>query len=114
MADNPPRGTPNRRRPQPEGGAQKGEAPQGEGPVLLKSIKSLERLRDRIQTAATEIIRMREENAALSSRLQRMESQPDIPENSALQLDEDPEVLRQKVSGFIEAIDRYLGGEQKS
>lgn len=82
--------------------------------VSLKSIGSLERLRDRVETAAHELKRLREENQALTERLQELESRPDVEgQGTFLSLESDPELLRRKINGFIEAIDRYLENERK-
>lgn len=82
--------------------------------VGLKSTGSLERLRDRVETAAHELKRLREENQALSERINELEARPNVdPQGTFLSLDHDPELLRRKISGFIEAIDRYLENERK-
>lgn len=82
--------------------------------VSLKSIGSLERLRDRVATAAHELKRLREENQALTERLQELEARPDVEgQGTFLSLEQDPELLRRKIHGFIEAIDRYLENERK-
>jgi hypothetical protein len=77
-------------------------------------MQALERLRDRIHTAANEILRLREENAALAERIARLEARPgsNVDGGTLLHLEEDPEALRRKVGGFIEAIDQYLEREQ--
>lgn len=82
--------------------------------VRLKSMSSLERLRDRVENAAHELKRLREENHALSERIRELESRPAVnAQGTFLSLDHDPEQLRRKISGFIEAIDRYLERERK-
>lgn len=83
--------------------------------VSLKSAQSLERLRDRIETAAHELKRLRDENQALSERIKELEARPNVaPEGTFLSLEHDPELLRRKISGFIEVIDRYLERERGS
>ncbi len=83
--------------------------------VSLKSAQSLERLRDRIETAAHELKRLRDENQALSERIKELETRPSVvPHGTFLSLDHDPELLRRKISGFIEVIDRYLERERRS
>ena len=78
-------------------------------PVRLKSPASLERLRDRVEVAAHEITRLREENQALAARIKEIEARPVVDAQGAfVSLDNDPEVLRRKINGFIQAIDRYL------
>ena len=75
---------------------------------------SLERLRDRVENVAHELKRLREENQALSERIRELESRPGVDaQGTFLSLDHDPEQLRRKISGFIEAIDRYLERERK-
>ena len=50
----------------------------------------------------------------LAERLAELETEASIQqEGHAIRMDEDPEVLRRKVSEFIEAIDNYLNHEQK-
>lgn len=97
------------------GGSDDGDDDRGDRskPVGLKSITSLERLRDRVETAAHELKRLREENKALSERVKELEARPEVePQGTFLSLDHDPEMLRRKVSGFIDAIDRYLESER--
>lgn len=85
----------------------------GAAPAALKGLASLERLRDRVEIAAHEITRLREENAALLQRVQAAEAADAAPAGRGvfLSLDNDPEMLRRKITGFIEAIDRYLEQE---
>jgi len=117
MSEQPGRGSSNRRRSRPQHDRVE-EGPEGEVfeelPASLRGIQALERLRDRIQTAANEILRLREENAALAERIARLEAHPSsmLEEGTLLHLEEDPEVLRRKVAAFIEAIDRYLDRDQ--
>lgn len=82
--------------------------------ISLKSIGSLERLRDRVENAAHELKRLREENQALLERIKELETRPNLdPHASLLSIENDPELLRRKINGFIEAIDRYLENERK-
>jgi len=84
------------------------------GTAHLKSISSLERLRDRVDVAALELRRLREENVALSERLQMLETSAHKPVRpSFFSAEHDPEVLRRKINNYIEAIDRYLESESK-
>ncbi len=87
-----------------------GNRKQRGGMIHLKSRQSLERLRSRVQEATRELRRLREENERLSERIAALES---APAGSRIGLDEDPEVLEQKIKGFIEAIDRYLESDEK-
>lgn len=83
--------------------------------VPLKGSSSLKRLRDRVETAAHELKRLREENKALSDRLEQLELNPSVSdEGTLLTFEEDPELLRRKIETFIEAIDRYLQEERRS
>ena len=96
---------------QPEPNEQQ-SAEQDSGPVRLKSPQALERLRDRVQTAARELARLRQENAKLAERIRTLETRPVVDPDAALvTFDEDPEELRRKVEGFIDAIDQYLSNE---
>ncbi len=82
--------------------------------VSLKGLGSLERLRDRVETAAHELKRLREENQALAERVRELESHPEAEvQGTFLSLEHDPELLSRKITGFIEAIDRYLENERK-
>ena len=63
--------------------------------------RALARLRERVETAAREIERLRAQNAALASRLAESGG-------PALPLDGDPEEVRAQIQGFIDAIDRVL------
>ncbi len=86
-----------------------GTPPQRKGQVHLKSPQSLERLRDRVREAARELERLRKENTALATRIRELEARPAVDaEGTLLIFDEDPDVLREKVEGFIEALDKYL------
>lgn len=81
---------------------------------VLQGIASLERLRDRVEVAAREMRRLRDENGALAERIQELESRPAVdPHGTFLSLDHDPDVLKRKISAFIDAIDRYLEKEQR-
>lgn len=80
--------------------------------VSLKSPQSLERLRDRVQTAVRELDRLHKENAVLTERIKDLEKRPAIDGvGTLLDFDENPDTLREKVEGFIEAIDQYLAKE---
>lgn len=106
MSDQPDRDTPqNPAKTPPAQGERK-------GPASVKGLGALEKLRDRVEVAARELKRLREENEALAERIAELEERPFADQEGAfVPLDEDPELLRRKISGFIEAIDRYLDQE---
>lgn len=82
--------------------------------AVLRGISSLERLRDRVETAAHEMKRLREENANLSERIKELERRPAVdPKGTFLSLEQDPEQLKRKINTFIEAIDSYLERERR-
>ncbi len=71
--------------------------------------RALSRLRERVVAAAREIERLRSDNAALARRVAELQAGlgDDAP---ALALPDmgDPEALRARVQGFIDAIDEVL------
>lgn len=71
----------------------------------------LERLRDRVLDAARELDRLREENRHLTERLAALETE--MRERTTLLVpgDETPEALRERIEGFISALDAYLAEE---
>ena len=80
-----------------------------EGTSILSS-RSLRKLRDRVERAAHELRVLREENTSLQERVAELEavSAEKIPEGNAFFLESDPDTIKRKVEGFIQAIDRYL------
>ena len=71
--------------------------------------RSLSHLRDRVETAAREIERLRTENAALALRLQELQDNREgTPSFAFGEGAEDPDGLRRKVQGFIDTIDGLL------
>ena len=67
--------------------------------------RALRRLRDRVETAAREIERLRAENAALAARVAELqEGDP----GALLAPGESPEALRARVEAFIATLDRVL------
>lgn len=90
------------------------DADNGPRKVRLKRAQSLERLRDRVQAAAEELHRLRAENEQLAARIEALESRPHLDvEGTVLAFDEDPDAIRRKVEGFIDAIDRYLARDRE-
>ncbi len=91
-----------------------GEKPKRRGSVHLQSPQSLVRLRERVKQAAHELERLRKENAALAERIEQLETHPDINlDGTVFAFDADPDVLREKVEGFIKTIDAYLARENQ-
>ncbi|MEM1055242.1 MAG: hypothetical protein AAGI52_06930 [Bacteroidota bacterium] len=74
-------------------------APRREGGALA-------RLRDRVEAAAAEIERLREENARLAERVSGIGKG-----GAGVEVSGDPAQLRASIQGFIDAIDRVLDGE---
>ena len=83
-------------------------------PVL--SNRSLRRLRDRVERAAHELRVLREENTSLQERVAELEalSTEKAPDTSPFFFESDPESVKRKVDGFIQAIDRYLDDPDRS
>lgn len=82
--------------------------------VALRGAESLRLLRDRVQKTAQELGRLRKENRNLANRIAELESGPSIdPSATLLSFEEDPARLRERVSGFIEAIDTYLARDDE-
>ena len=70
--------------------------------------RALASLRDRVETAAREIERLRTENASLAQRLVELENRP---EATRLPVGDDPEALKARIQGFIDTIDDLLRAE---
>ncbi len=89
--------------PRPDGAAPRPVAPPP------AEWRALSRLRERVEAAAREIERLRSDNAALARRVAELRAGfgDDAP---ALSLPDagDPEALRARVQGFIDAIDQVL------
>ena len=99
---------------QPHPASSHGDKPKQSGPVHLKSSPSLERLRERVKEAVHELDRLRKENAALAERIRQLETRPDVDlDGTVLAFEADPDVLREKVEGFIKTIDTYLAKENE-
>lgn len=93
------------------------EQPEGatEGVAGVKGLRSMRRLRDRVAAAAQELAQLRQENAALEQRISELEAGGRVLGDGgvAIPLEGDPEVLRRKVDGFIQAIDRFLEEDRR-
>ncbi len=70
--------------------------------------RSLELLRERIEAAAREIHRLRQENAELADKIAALEKTQGNDLRTILEVDAPPEQVREKILGFINAIDRYF------
>lgn len=70
--------------------------------------RMLQTLRDRVEAAAQEIERLREENAALAGRVAEMQDSRDAAPSFSFGGDEDGAALKARIEGFIEAIDGLL------
>lgn len=78
-------------------------------PTAAVELRALGRLRERIEAAAREVERLRDDNAALAERLAELQEAPEPgPVPSA---GDDPEQLRARIAGFIGTIDRLLDGD---
>ena len=67
--------------------------------------RALGQLRDRVETAAREIERLRTENAALAQRLVELGNRPDAVRALS---GEDPAAIKARIQGFIDTIDELL------
>ena len=65
--------------------------------------RALARLRDRVEAAATEIERLRDENARLAAGVENLGKG-----GAGVSVDGDPAELRASIQSFIDAIDRVL------
>ncbi len=69
----------------------------------------IERLRTGIEQAARLIGRLRRENGRVRARVEEIEAHPGLAKDgTTLALDDDAEVLRRRIEGYIDAIDRQL------
>lgn len=73
----------------------------------------LHHLRDRVEAAAREIERLREENASLAERVAEMQSSRDRAPSFSFGAEEDSEALKTRIQGFIDAIDGLLAEENE-
>ena len=69
--------------------------------------RSLSHLRDRVESAAREIERLRAENAALGQRLAELQQDSSAP-SFAFGESESTEALKERVQGFIDLVDGLL------
>ena len=84
------------------------DPPRPEAPSQTE-LRALVHLRDRVEAAAREVERLREENATLTARVAELQAGTMAPNGGiALCGEGDAEKLKAKIQGFIEAIDRVL------
>ena len=75
--------------------------------------RALSRLRERVEDAVREIERLRSQNAALARRVTELQDQ--LGDEGGVRLHEsDPEALRTRIQGFIDAIDDVLRTEAEA
>jgi len=73
------------------------------------TVPALEVLRDRVVHAVEEITRLRSVNSELAARVGRLEKLHGVSAGaSSFVIDEEPEILKEKITGYIQAIDAYL------
>ncbi len=72
--------------------------------------RTLARLRERVEAAAREIERLRTDNAALAARVGELQDAVG-DDGPAPSLPGDPDTLRARVKGFIDAIDDVLAAD---
>jgi hypothetical protein len=75
-------------------------------------LRALAYLRDRVEAAAREVERLREENAALAARVADLQTHSGQTHSGTAALSlpggEEPQKLRAQIQGFIAAIDQVL------
>jgi predicted RNase H-like nuclease (RuvC/YqgF family) len=89
------------------------DPPRPEAPVRTE-LRAFAQLRDRVEAAAREVERLREENAALAARIAELQAGGAAPAAAPTLFSdaEDAEKLKAKIQGFIEAIDRVLSAPE--
>ena len=71
----------------------------------------LERLRDRIHDVVRELDALRAENVRLGTQIAALRAAADGTGGDAvLRVEDDPQAVREKIQGFIAALDQYLDG----
>ena len=71
--------------------------------------ETIEQLHARVEQAARTIERLTAENQRLRERVETLEQRPDVPDDHAvLTFDGGPDAVRDRLEGYIDAIDRYL------
>jgi len=68
-----------------------------------------------VERAVATIQTLRSQNERLRERVAELEAKPTFPEDeSVLALEAEPDVLRDRISGFIDAIDTYLDAVEET
>lgn len=87
----------------------------GRRSLSMRSERALERLRDRIQLAARELRRLREENARLHRQVEELQTRGlGEVDGTPVVFTEDASALKSKVERFIESIDLVLASPSVS
>lgn len=74
---------------------------------------ALEQLRTQVERAVRSLKRLRKENERLRARVEELQTHPGLDQDGTfVSFDEDPEVLRRKINGFIDAIDHRLAKDR--
>ena len=77
--------------------------------IALRGAKSLRRLRDRVEAAAREIKRLRQQNRKLAEQIAELEAASNMePTNTVLTFDENEQEFLDRINKFIKTIDNYL------
>ena len=77
--------------------------------IALRGAKSLRRLRDRVEAAAREIRRLRQQNRKLAEQIAELEAASNMePTNTVLTFDENEQEFLDRINKFIKTIDNYL------
>lgn len=86
------------------------ETEPGSPAELELAVPSMERLRDGVSRVVEELNRLRLANVELHERIKLLEETGGLSGRAVplLGLEDDPEIVREKITRFIQAIDRYL------
>ena len=97
---------------EPDAAGETSESPRvSDGTSGIKGTRAIRRLRERVERVALELQSLREENATLQERIVELEASSGgerAEGNVASMFESDPDALKKKVEGFIQAIDQYL------
>ncbi|MXZ05589.1 MAG: hypothetical protein F4Y90_08945 [Rhodothermaceae bacterium] len=82
--------------------------------IALRGAKSLRRLRDRVEAAAREIKRLRQQNRKLAEQIAELEAASNMePTKTVLTFDESEQEFLDRINKFIKTIDNYLLFDQR-